>query len=157
MMRSATQRSPSFLALAAAWALALASDVGWSIGLYNYDGETGATPPPSIWATTVWASIVATVLVAVAWAAWRLRRPTTIGFWVFLFAAFAAKGLLGAALEGISVLLYTAAPFTLAGADRGEALSVATALVSGVVVALIVRAIDAKRTSVTSPIEAHFD
>jgi len=64
---------------------------------------------------------------------------------VFLIGAFAAKGLLLAGLRALSVLLYTAAPFTLAGSYREEALSVGTALVSGVVVALVVRAIDAKQ------------
>ena len=156
-MGSATQRSPSVLALTTTWVLTLASELGWSVGLYNYDGEMGVTPPPSLWATTVWASIIATALVVIAWVAWRFRRRATTGFWVFLLGAFAAKGLLAAGLEELSVLLYTAAPFTLAGSYRGEALSVATALASGVVVALIVRAIDAKRTSVIGPTAAHFD
>jgi len=157
MAGATAQRSPSVLALATAWMLTLASEVGWSVGLYNYDGEYGDTPPSSIWESVVWASFVATALVAVAWVAWRLRRPATKAFWVFLIGAFAAKGLLLAGLEELSVLLYTAAPFTLTGSYRSEALSLATALVSGVVVALIVRAIDAKRTSVTDPVAAHFD
>jgi hypothetical protein len=157
MVGSATFKSPSVLALATAWVLTLASDVGWSVGLYNYDGEMGVTPPPSIWETTVRATIVATGLVAVAWVAWRLRRPPRTGFWVFLIGAFLAKGVLFAGLEELWVLRYTAAPFTLAGSYRGEALSVATALVSGVLVALIVRAIDAKRASIIDPVAAHCD
>ena len=145
------------MSLATAWVLALASEVGWSVGLFNYDGEMGDTPPPPVSETTVWAISVATVLVAVAWVTWRLRRPVRTGFWVFLVGAFAVKGLLLAGLEELWVLLYGAAPFTLAGSYRGEALFVATALVSGVAVALIVRAIDAKRTSVADPAAAHFD
>jgi uncharacterized membrane protein len=157
MMASASRTSPSVLALATAWVLGVASEVGWSVGLYNYDGEMGDTPPPSIWETGVWSAIVATVLVAFAWAAWRLRRPAKTRFWVFLIGAFAAKGLLLAGLEGLWVLVYTAAPFTLAGSYRAEALSVATALISGVTVALVVRAIDAKRSSADDLLASHFD
>ena len=44
-------------------------------------------------------------------------------------------GLTARRTRSLSVLVYTAAPFTLAGSYRSEALSIATALVSGVVVA----------------------
>ena len=80
MAGSATFKSPSVLALVTAWVLALASDVAWSVGLYNYDGEMGVTPPPSIWEIAIRATFVATGLVAVAWVAWRLRRPPRTGF-----------------------------------------------------------------------------
>ena len=157
MAGTTRRRSPSVLSLATSWVLTLASEVGWSVGLYNYDCEMGDTPPPTIWATIVWASFVATALVAVAWVTWRLGKPPRKGFWMFLIGAFAAKGLLFAGLEELSVLLYGAAPFTLAGSYRGEALSVSTALASGVVVALIVRAIDARLTSATGLVAANFD
>ena len=156
MAATAALRSPSALSLATAWVLALASEVGWSVGLFNYDGKMGDTPPP-VSETAVWAISVAIVLVAVAWVTWRLRRPVRTGFWVFLVEAFAVKGLLLAGLEELWVLLYGAAPFTLAGSYRGEALFVATALVSGVAVALIVRAIDARLTSATGLVAANFD
>ena len=152
-MAGSSQRSPSVLALATAWVLALAAEVGWLIGVYNYDGVS----PPSVWGTPVWGGIIATAVVAVAWIAWRLRRPARMRFWVFLIGAFAAKGLLAAGLEELSVIVYTAAPLTVAESYRDEALSVAMALVSGVVVALIVRAIDAKQDPVVDPIAAQFD
>jgi len=155
MAGTATQRSPSSLALGTAWVLALAFEVGWAVGLYNYDGEMGDTPPPPISETIVWAAVVATVLLAVAWTTWRLRRPARTGFWVFLIGAFVGKGVLFAGPKELSVLLYTAAPFAVAGSYRGEVLSLGTALVSGVVVALIVRAIDAKQ--VTDSTAANFD
>jgi len=145
MALTVTRQGPSVAALATAWALALASDVGWSVGLYNYDGEMGDTPPPSIWAITCAEAVVATALVTVAWVACRLWRPATQSFWLLLFGCFAAKGFLVGGLEVVSVLIYGPAPFTLAGCYRGAALSVVTALVSGIVVALVFRAIDARR------------
>jgi hypothetical protein len=157
MAGSATQSSPSVIALATAWILTLATEVGWSVVLYNYDGEMGDTPPASIWTTIGWACVVASGLVAVAWAAVRLRRPAKPRFWVFLLSAFAAKGILLAGLEGVWVPFYTAAPFTLGHSYRDEALSIAAALASGVAVSLVVRAIDAKRTSVIDHLAAHFD
>jgi hypothetical protein len=157
MVGTATKKAPSVLALTNAWVLSLASEVAWLIGLYDYDGEMGDTSRPPIGATIVWAAVVATALVAVAWLGWRFRRTAMTGFWLFLIGAFAAKGLLAAGLEELSVLFYGAAPFTLGGSYRSETLSIATALASGVVVALIVRAVDARRTSVTDPVATHFD
>jgi hypothetical protein len=156
MAGAADRWSPSVLSLAVAWALAFASDIGWSVGLYNYDGEMGFTPPPSIWATSLTAAVTASVLVAVAWVAWRLRGSVTWRFSAFLAGAFTAKGLVFAGLEELSLLIHGPAPFTRAGWYRGEALSVATGLVSGVLVALIVRAVEARRAPVDD-MSQHFE
>lgn len=154
---AAIPRSPSVLSLAVAWAMALASEIGWSVALYDYDGEMGVTPPPSIWATAMVGAVVATALIALAWVGWRSLGSVTGRYWVFLIGAFAAKGLLFAGLEELFVLLYGAAPFSLAGSYRSAALSVSTALVSGLVVALTVRAIDASRQAVIDPVATHFE
>ena len=152
-----SRRSPSLLAMAVAWFFSASCELGWSVGLYNFDGEMGDTPPPPIGSSIVAAAWVGTAVVAVAWLACRLRGPTTGGFWLFLLGSFAAKGLLAAGLEEGSVLAFGAAPFTVAGSYKDEGLKIATALASGIVVALIVKAIDRGRTPQIERIATLFD
>jgi len=62
MAGPAAQRSPSLASIATAWVLAIVLEAGWLVGLYNYDGEMGVTPPPPISEVIVWAITVDTLL-----------------------------------------------------------------------------------------------
>jgi hypothetical protein len=146
------RRYPSIIALATAWSLTLACEVGWTIGLYNFDGEMGVTPPPPMWSITVWATLVATLVVMFSWLVRRVSRR----FWLILFGAFAAKGCLAAGLTLASVFYYGAAPFTVGGSYLEAASSILTALVSGTVVAVATRAIDGNSPNNPQGLEQHF-
>jgi len=80
--------------------------------------------------------------VAAAWLAQRTFGRKTLRFWQPVLGAFVVKGCLTAALVMLSLKAFGAEPFTVASFYRGAILAVGTALASGIVVSLIVRAID---------------
>lgn len=142
MIQFAAATRPSASALVAAWGMVAITDAAWAVGLYNYDGEMGDMPPPALWSTVFTSAVVATVLVTAAWAAQRTIGRGALRFWQTLLGGFVLKGGLTAVLVMLSLRAFGPAPFTTASFYRGAVLAVGTALASGIVVSLIVRAID---------------
>ena len=138
------------------WALTLATDLAWTVTLYNYDGEMGATPPPSLFLTVVTSAVIATALMAMTWLAWRVANQAGWPFWRVLLAGFLVKGCLFAGAELASLAIYGPAPFTVGGFCRGAALDIITPIVSGGLVAFVVRAIGSQRLTAENAVEDNF-
>lgn len=130
--------------LVIAWALATALEFAWATGLYNYDGEMGDTPPSPMMETLGISACAATFVVALAWGAWRLFNRRQKGLWLALFFAFIAEGSLFAGLSLLSLAWFGPSAFTTASFYRGAAISIATALVDGLIVAGLVRMLEVR-------------
>jgi hypothetical protein len=156
MVAPAPKKQPSISTVAAAWAMTLALDAAWVFGLYNYDGEMGDTPPPSLWFIVLSSTVVATVVVGAAWMIWRVFGHGKWPFWRSLIGCIAAKGCLMAALEILSLNLFGPAPFTSESFYRDGVIAITTALVSGSVIGLIIRAIDKPKGFQIDPTTDHF-
>ena len=145
MVDPAPETQPSPSTVATAWAMTFALDTAWVVGLYNYDGEMGVTPPPSLWFVALTSAIVASIVVAAAWAIWRIFGRGKWPFWRSLVGCFAAKGCFVAGLEILSLKLFGPAPFTTESFYRDGVIAIGTALVSGGAIALVIRVIDQRK------------
>ena len=156
MVDPAFKASPSPSTIAMAWAMALAFDAAWAVGLYNYDGEMGVTPPPPLWSVVLASTVVASILVSIAWTMWRFAGRRKWPFWLALVGCFAAKGCFVAGVGILSLKLFGPAPFTSGSFYRDAAISIATALMSGSIIGLIVRAVDKSKCARISLINDRF-
>jgi hypothetical protein len=142
--------------LVVGYGLTVIADTVWWSWLWNYDGEMGVTPSPSIWSMAVTSAVGDAVFVSLAFLAWLLPREKT-QLWLVLMVAYAARGCLFAISEVLSLELWGSAPFTVGHFYRGAALSMAGSLVLGIMVAGVAAMIGQRRRSGAVEIPDLFD